>query len=55
MGVMTVNASYSTPRPPYPMPQMALMKVAGDQAQTPVEAGEIETMATVNITYRLEN
>jgi uncharacterized protein YggE len=53
--VMNVSANYQIIRPPYPMAPQMLMKVASDQAQTPVEAGEIETQATVNITYRLEN
>jgi uncharacterized protein YggE len=53
--VLTVTANYQSVRPPSPMPMMALMKVSSEQAPTPVEGGEIEVQASVNITYRLDN
>jgi uncharacterized protein YggE len=51
--VLFVSTSYQSIMPP-PRPYMAMAKMA-DQAQTPVEPGQIEMQATINVTYKLES
>jgi uncharacterized protein len=52
--VLFVSTSYQSTMPPPPRPYMAMAgKMA--EAATPIEPGQIETQATVNVTYKLEN
>jgi uncharacterized protein YggE len=52
--VLFVSTSYQSVMPP-PRPYMAMAKVAEQAMSTPIEPGQIEMQATINVTYRLEN
>lgn len=52
--VIQVNPSYIQPMPVYGRGQFEAMKVASDQAPTPIESGEIPVRANVNMSFQIQ-
>jgi len=51
--IMQLNPNYNNPQPLYAR-NYDTMKVASDQASTPIESGDITVSANVNITFQIQ-